>query len=137
MIIIIFVLRSACMVWVVCYENFPSIFVFIQVLAEFIYFKITLITSFHVSSGLPCGKQPVNVKVVHLLDQVFFSILSRRLSYSSLLFPHTIQFYYSPKFLSRNSTLKPSMVHPSNYHCTFPIYSNHILLFNWPNFTSI
>ena len=52
-------------------------------LLTFLSFSSLLITSFHVFFGLPLEKLPLTLKVLHLLDQVLSSILSRYSNHSN------------------------------------------------------
>ena len=82
-----------------------------------------LIISVHVFLVPPMGKLPKALKVPHLPDQAFSSILSRlpnqdgRLSCKCSL----MLLNFSCKFLCRNPILRPKIAHQSNHPCIIPL----------------
>lgn len=82
--IIKFILTSvfhACMGWTVSYEAFFSA----RPLLTFFSFRLPLITSIHVLLGHHLGKLPLTLEILHLLDQILSSVLSRSTNNCSLL----------------------------------------------------
>ena len=61
-----------------------SIF-FSQALADFFSFGLPQITSIHVLLGHHLGKLPQTLEILHLLDQILSSVLSRSINNCSLL----------------------------------------------------
>ena len=98
--------------WTVSYDRLSSISL-LSCLLTFVSFRSFLITSFHVFLGHPLGKLALALKILHLLDQLLSSILSRlsnhcivlSCKHSLMLFNFSLVLSSSAEILSSDLTL--------------------------------
>lgn len=78
-------LFQACMGWTISFEKLLRLLSLVTSLLALLSFRSFLITSFYVYLDCPQEKVTLTLKVLHFLDQTFFSIFSRWLNYHKLL----------------------------------------------------
>ena len=104
----------------------------------FLSFRSLLIISFHVFLDCPLRKLPLTLKVLHLLDQELFPIISRSPKYCCLLFYKHSPLLFKFSLVPSSSVESSSSSLPLHIHLTIlASLPDYIFLSNWPSLTSI